>query len=463
MRLDRTTIMWIVLVLLILYAWQCGVKSHGNFTGLEYMPDMAHSRAYDVYYPSPGAGSDIEKESGDQQVEQVFADGKVARQPVSGTVARGYIPYPYADTPEGYEESASLINPYAYACSDDLEEGKRLYTVYCGVCHGAAGKGKGKISATNNGPLAGVPNYMAAAYLQMEEGKMFHSIQWGKNNMGSYASQLNKEERWKVVAYIKDLQAKYAKGDQKLDSDAAALAFVRGSVGGVMPRKTLGVTPPDCVAKEEALEKQKATIDARLKAAQEAAKHNAHHGHSHGHDDGHHDYGHSHDKKHNDHHSKKGSHGHNDHSDEKKGVLGAVADASKSFVEKSVVTFKDAVKAGKSFVTGDQIVLENVTFNTGSDVIKPSSFDELDNVIKILGDNADMKLNITGHTDSKGNATLNQRLSENRARAVFTYLVANGVDKARLKFKGLGAKSPVGNNATEEGRAKNRRIEFEVL
>ncbi len=460
MRLDRTTIMWIVLILLALYAWQCGVTSHGNFTGREYMPDMAHSRAYDVYYPSPGAGSDIEKESGDQQVELVFADGKVAREPVNGTVARGYMPYPYSDTPEGYEESASLVNPYAYACADDLEEGKRLYTVYCGVCHGAAGKGKGSISATNGGPLAGVPNYMAAAYLQMEEGKMFHSIQWGKNNMGSYASQLDKEERWKVVAYIKDLQAKYAKSDQKLDSDDAALAFVRGKVGGVMPRTTLGVAPPDCEAKKAAMDKQKAEIEARLKAAREAEKHDAHghgdHGHGHGHDGGHHDDGHGHDKHGKDHHG-------DNHGKKKEGILDKVANAASSFKEKAVVTFADAVKTGKSFVKGDQIVLKNVTFNTGSAEIKDSSFPELDSVIKTLTANEEMKLLITGHTDSQGNGTLNQRLSQNRARAVYNYLIANGIAKERLEHKGMGASSPVANNATAEGRAKNRRIEFEVL
>lgn len=430
----------------------------GNFTGYEYMPDMAHSRAYDVYYPGPGVGSDIQLESGDQQVEKIFADGLVAREPVTGTVSRGYIPYPFDNTPEGYEESVALVNPYAYACEDDLAEGKRLYTINCAICHGDAGKGKGKISATNNGPLAGVPNYMAAAYLQMEEGKMFHSMQWGKNNMGSYASQLDKEERWKVVTYVKKLQADYAKGDQKLDSDEAALEFVRGKMGGVMPKTSLGVAPPDCDAKAAALAKQKATIDARLKAAKEADAHDGHgHGHGHGHGDhGHDDHSHDEDGK----HKKEES---SESTTKKAGVLGAVAAAAAAVKEKAVVTFTDAVKAGKEFVKGDQIVLQNVTFNTGSDEIKPSSFDELEDVMNILAKNEEMSLMITGHTDSQGNGTLNKRLSMNRARAVYTYLVANGVDKSRLKFKGLGSSSPVASNETAEGRAKNRRIEFEVL
>lgn len=233
MKIDRTIVLWIVLGLLIVYALTCNVTSSGNFTGLEYMPDMAHSRAYDTYYPSPGAGTDIEKESGNQQIELLFADGKVAREPVAGTVSRGQLPYAYPNSEEGIAMArAELVNPYANASADVLEAGKKSYTVYCAVCHGDKGLGKGSISALSGGPFAGVINYMSAAYLQMEEGEMFHSLQYGKGNMGSYASQLTADERWKVIAYVKSLQADYAAKENKLSKEEAA-QFVRGSKGGV--------------------------------------------------------------------------------------------------------------------------------------------------------------------------------------------------------------------------------------
>ena len=74
-----------------------------------------------------------------------------------------------------------------------------------------------------------------------------------------------------------------------------------------------------------------------------------------------------------------------------------------------------------------------------------------------------MTIEIGGHTDGKGSEAYNQRLSENRAKAVVDYLVSKGVDAKRLKYKGYGKTMPVDTNDTEEGRAKNRRVEFKIL
>jgi|GEM_PF-97590 len=277
MKIDKTIALWIVLGLLIVYALTCNVSPNGNFTGLEYMPDMAHSRAYDTYYPSPGAGSDIELESGAQQVDLLFADGKVAREPVAGTVSRGHRPYAYPNTDEGYEMAgAELVSPYANASKDVLEAGKKSYTVYCAVCHGDKGLGKGSISALSGGPFAGVINYMSSAYLQMEEGKMFHALQYGKGNMGSYASQLTADERWKVIAYVKSLQADYAAKENKLSKEEAA-QFVRGSKAG------LGLA---------------ATVDAANNTNQEEENHEDDHSHEHGDDNHNHGDDHSNDGHH---------------------------------------------------------------------------------------------------------------------------------------------------------------------
>ncbi len=74
-----------------------------------------------------------------------------------------------------------------------------------------------------------------------------------------------------------------------------------------------------------------------------------------------------------------------------------------------------------------------------------------------------MKIEISGHTDDKGSGEYNQKLSENRAKAVVDYLVENGINKERMQFKGVGETNPIATNETEEGQQLNRRIEFKIL
>jgi len=78
----------------------------------------------------------------------------------------------------------------------------------------------------------------------------------------------------------------------------------------------------------------------------------------------------------------------------------------------------------------------------------------------LLTQDADLKLRVEGHTDNQGNAAANQALSEKRAQAVMGWLVANGVDSSRLSAKGFGQSKPLADNGTEDGRAKNRRVEL---
>ena len=207
--------------------WMAKCQPDGNWTGREYMPDMAHSQAYEVYTAEPGsrAFSNVNTNISNAP-DVIFADGKVARQPVKGTVARGNRTYGYADSESGYAQSVGLINPFANANKEVLAEGKDMYTIYCAVCHGEKGMGGGSISSMSGGPFAGVPNYFGGAYIQMPEGQMFHSIHYGKKDMGSYASQLTKDERWKVVSYIKDMQAKNVVDSQGKSYDDA-MRFVR--------------------------------------------------------------------------------------------------------------------------------------------------------------------------------------------------------------------------------------------
>ncbi len=109
---------------------------------------------------------------------------------------------------------------------------------------------------------------------------------------------------------------------------------------------------------------------------------------------------------------------------------------------------------------GKALVLEGIVFNTGSAEILPASEDILQQAYNTLRFNPDIIVQITGHTDSRGSKAKNMKLSDNRAKSVRDWLVAKGIDAARLSAKGFGPDRPAASNDTEEGRQKNRRIEF---
>ncbi len=109
------------------------------------------------------------------------------------------------------------------------------------------------------------------------------------------------------------------------------------------------------------------------------------------------------------------------------------------------------------------IVLNNIFFETGSASLLNTSYSELDLLKTFLFDHADLRIEIRGHTDNTGNDVFNQTLSNDRARAVYEYLVNQGISRSRLTFHGYGASMPVDNNNTEEGRQKNRRTEFIII
>ncbi|MBX7124530.1 MAG: OmpA family protein [Cyclobacteriaceae bacterium] len=112
---------------------------------------------------------------------------------------------------------------------------------------------------------------------------------------------------------------------------------------------------------------------------------------------------------------------------------------------------------------GQSIRLNNIFFESGRAVLKKESFAELDKVVKFLQENADLHIEIAGHTDNSGSAALNLQLSNARAKAVVDYIASKGIDKSRLVGKGYGMTKPVASNATKDGMAQNRRVEFTIL
>lgn len=163
--------------------------------GLEYMPDMYRSPSYETYSVNP-----------------LFEDGLTARKPVEGTMTQGEwphegslvnaLPYHRQNTPEEYQLAAADLNPFE-ATPDVIAKGKDIYEKMCMHCHGKNGGGDGQIVQIEKYPP---PPAYNGPLKNLEEGKMFFTITYGKGLMGPHASLLTKEERWKVIRYVQELQ-----------------------------------------------------------------------------------------------------------------------------------------------------------------------------------------------------------------------------------------------------------------
>jgi len=174
--------------------------------GVEYMPDMYRSPAVEAYVDY---GQDPYYVDEDKVLSQ--RNTMSARMPVEGTIpfskdtskAHFNFPYPYENTTDGYELAGQELKSLIVMTDQTIEDGKILYDKFCDHCHGKTGQGDGNVVEVGGHPP---PQPFNKGLKDLSEGKMFHSITYGKNVMGSHASQLNKEERWKVVHYIQTLQ-----------------------------------------------------------------------------------------------------------------------------------------------------------------------------------------------------------------------------------------------------------------
>ncbi len=191
----------------------CGSKRE---PGRIYMPDMAYSRAYETY-----AERDSLKFTADPNNKGglIFYNNR----PVAGTMKRGeLVPYPFQNDSNGYKMSATVKNPYDSISAADMTEAGRLFNINCAICHGAKAEGNGPIASS--GKIGGIANLTLDTYVKMADGTMYHSIHYGKNLMGSYASQLTAQQRWMIIKYIRTLQPKPATAGAASDSTHAASA-----------------------------------------------------------------------------------------------------------------------------------------------------------------------------------------------------------------------------------------------
>jgi len=134
----------------------------------------------------------------------IFPQEQSALTVEEGSISRGFTPYEYEDSADGYSKAkAELKNEVPYT-EDNLAEGKELYDIYCATCHGDKGNGKGYLVEREK--ILGVPSYDDKGRA-ITEGSVYHVMWHGINTMGSYASQMNNRELWLVDHYVMKLKA----------------------------------------------------------------------------------------------------------------------------------------------------------------------------------------------------------------------------------------------------------------
>ncbi len=176
----------LLFVLSSLLLVSCFNPSKPNY---QYFPNMYESVGYETYAES-----------------NAFRNGIEAQLPADGSVARGWTPYDYPNTNEGYEDAkANLVSPLEQTDAHRAE-GKELYGVYCAVCHGSKGDGQSILMTREK--FLGIPSY---ADRDITDGSIYHVLMYGKNAMGSHAGQVNATERWQIAQHVMYLRNELTK------------------------------------------------------------------------------------------------------------------------------------------------------------------------------------------------------------------------------------------------------------
>lgn len=222
---------------LALFVESCG-RAGGDFAGREYMPDMAHSVAYEsnvfVFYNNNRWG-------GEDGYRQWYNEKILGAKPIKNTIARGQQVYHYADTEADRARAMAEITSNKLRPKTEeelktyLEKGKNLYTIYCSSCHGEKGDGNGVLYNSGEGPYTVKPKTYLGADFAVDgntEGRIYHAIVYGKNVMLAHADKLSDEERWMVIHHIRDLQAAH-------DGTTYDLAAAQGKIAAPVVIDTL--------------------------------------------------------------------------------------------------------------------------------------------------------------------------------------------------------------------------------
>lgn len=177
----------VVIVGLTFLTTSCQDKGKPNY---QFFPNMYESVAYETYSESDA----FQSKNG--------LEGKEGQLPAVGSIKRGFVPYEIPNTTEGYTLAKETLKSPLDSISKSPEKGKELFNIYCAICHGEKGNGKGKLVEREK--FLGVPSYKDR---EITEGSIYHVVTYGLNSMGSHANQLTQEERWQVTDYVLKLKS----------------------------------------------------------------------------------------------------------------------------------------------------------------------------------------------------------------------------------------------------------------
>lgn len=185
-RLVLNTSLAVLLLGLVAFNWWASPDvSRPNF---EFLPQMAHASRYNTFAENPS-----------------FPDGKTLQAPVPGTIARGPLPLHYAATPaDAIRAGEELVSPVSPENVRARTRGEQVFKSFCVPCHGPSATGMGTVTQRGVPPP---PSLLAPHAVQLKDGQLFHILTYGQNNMASYASQVSRDDRWNVIAYVRSLQA----------------------------------------------------------------------------------------------------------------------------------------------------------------------------------------------------------------------------------------------------------------
>ena len=188
-----------ICVFLVILLTSCGDsasdgKPFTSHPGYEYMPNMYRSPSYETYSENP-----------------LFSNNSTARKPVSGTIARGHMPFEYVNTLEDYIRAGEMLKNPLTTTEKNLEEGEALYGMFCAHCHGKNGDGKGSVTHPVYGAIPAYNDKVqirrtGSTMSELKDGNIYHAITYGLNAMGPHASQISPEERWKIIMFVNNLQ-----------------------------------------------------------------------------------------------------------------------------------------------------------------------------------------------------------------------------------------------------------------
>ncbi|PJB14995.1 MAG: hypothetical protein CO118_05715 [Flavobacteriales bacterium CG_4_9_14_3_um_filter_32_8] len=175
-----------IVSILILYS--CDHSSRKP--GYSYVDDMMVSDAYETYTTNSN-----------------FKDNKTAQPSILGTIPRETIPYHYAKTPEGMQKaSLELKNPFTGAKDSIkiLERGHKMFDVFCAICHGSKGEGKGLLYSSGKYPTEPA-SLISKDFWERPDGEIYHVITVGSIIMAAHADHIRIDDRWKIILYIKNV------------------------------------------------------------------------------------------------------------------------------------------------------------------------------------------------------------------------------------------------------------------